>query len=64
MNMIPIDRRINNLEILSKLMNSVAKQCGCRVKYDRIENVLYFIGDATYKRHIAEETLEFFRTAH
>ena len=63
MNMIPIDRRVNNLEILSKLMNSVAKQCDCRVKYDRIDNALCFFGDVTYKRHIAEETLGFFRTA-
>lgn len=63
MNVIPVNRRVNNLEILSKLMNSVAKQCGCRVKYDKNDNTLCFSGDAACQRHIAEETLGFFRSA-
>ena len=63
MNMIPVKRRVNNLEILSKLMNSVAKQWDCRVQYDRIDGVIRFSGDASLRRHIAEETLGFFRPA-
>jgi hypothetical protein len=43
-------------------MNSVAKQCDCRVKYDKNDNALCFDGDASFRRHIAEETLGFFRS--
>jgi hypothetical protein len=63
MNVIPVNRRVNNLEILSKLMNSIAKQCDCRVKYDKNDNTLCFSGDASFRKHIAEETMGFFRSA-
>ncbi len=63
MSTIPVIQRVNNLEILSKLMNSVAKQCDCRVKYDKIGNRLRFSGDAAFRKHIAEETMGFFRSA-
>jgi hypothetical protein len=63
MNAIPVNRQVNNLEILSKLMNSVAKQCDCRVRYDKNHNALCFSGDAAYRKHIAEETMGFFRSA-
>ena len=63
MNEIPINRRVNNLEILCKLMNSVAKQCDCRVKYNPTDNVLCFSGDASFRKYIAEQTLDIFRAA-
>jgi len=49
-----------NLEIVAKLMNSVARKYDCRVMYSRCENSLNFIGDTLYWRHIAEEMMEFF----
>ena len=58
-----IVNQVDNLEIISKLMNSVAKQCGCRVKYSPEEKSLKFYGDKAYRKYIVEETLAFFRTA-
>ena len=62
MNQIRIFQEINNLEIISKIMNSVAKQCGCRVRYNADAGAIYFYGDAGYQEYIAEQTLAFFRT--
>ena len=50
---------INNLEILSKLMNSVAKKCDCAVKYNAKNKSLVFTGDKKYKRLVVEETINF-----
>ena len=55
--------QINNLEIISKLMNSVAKQCGCRVKYNPEDGGIHFFGDTSYQKYIVEETLSFFQAA-
>ncbi len=63
MEQVRIVRHINNLEIISKLMNSVAKQCGCRVKYNPEDGGLHFFGDASYQKYIVEETLSFFHPA-
>ena len=62
MNQIRVFRHINNLEIISKIMNSVAKQCGCRVKYDAKQKAICFYGDTDCQQYIAEQTLDFFRT--
>jgi hypothetical protein len=53
--------RDSNLEIISKLMNSVALQYDCRINYDAKENTLIFCGDDRYMRPIVEETMSFFR---
>ena len=58
-----IIHKSDNLEIISKLMNSVAKQCGCRVKYNRKSGEMLFHGDDNFQRYIVEETLSFFRAA-
>ena len=54
-------KKVNNLEILCKLMDSVAKQFDCRVKYSPDQGICFY-GDAVYKEFIAKETLSFFRT--
>lgn len=58
---IRINRRINNLEIISKLMNSVAKRYGCRIKYDPSDRSLKYYGETSYQKYIAQETLSFFQ---
>ena len=63
MNQIRIFKQINNLEIISKIMNSVAKQCDCRVRYNAEEGAIRFYGDSVYQKYIAETTLSFFRAA-
>lgn len=50
-----------NLEILTILMNSVARKYGCRVEYVSAENRLRFVGDRDCCRHITEETLALFK---
>ena len=57
---IPIVYQIKNLEILTKLLNSVAKKYGCRVEYIANENRLKFHGDDICCKHITEEALSFF----
>ncbi len=52
-------RHINNLEVVSKLMNSVAVKCNCRVGYNPEKNALIFSGDDKYKRYIVEKTAEY-----
>lgn len=47
-----------NLEIMAKLLNSVAQKYDCRVRYNMGENSLKFFGDESCWRHIAEELLE------
>ena len=58
---IPINRKVNNMEIISKLLNSVAKQCDCRVTYNPAEGLLIFSGDTAYQKYITEKTISFFR---
>ena len=50
---------VNNLEIVSKLMNSVAKKCDCSVKYNEKSNSLVFSGDTRYKKMVVQETLAY-----
>lgn len=63
MEQVQIVHKINNLEIISKLMNSVAKQCGCRVKYNPDSGRIRFYGDDSCQKYIVEETLSFFQAA-
>ena len=60
MNKLYIASKNVNLEIIAKLLNSVAAKYGCYVRYDRRENSLKFIGDEDYWKHIVEEVMEFF----
>ena len=60
MNKLYIASKNVNLEIIAKLLNSVAEKYGCYVRYNREENSLKFIGDESYWRHIVEELMEFF----
>ncbi len=60
MHEIPIIHKNKNLEILTKLLNSVAKKYGCRVEYVPDEDTIRFSGDMDCCRHVTEETLAFF----
>jgi hypothetical protein len=60
MNKVPIIYKNVNLEVLTKLLNSVAKRYGCAVEYIAEDNRIAFNGDAECCRHVTEETLAFF----
>lgn len=60
MSIIPIIYKNVNLEILTKLLNSVATRYGCRVDYIAVDNRIVFEGDQECCRHITEEALAFF----
>ena len=61
MEQIHVKRMLNNMAIICKLLNSVAKQCGCKVAYDHQSGNLQFSGDPSYRKFIVEETLSYFR---
>jgi hypothetical protein len=61
MSILKVNRRNQNLELVSKIMNSVAIKYECRVKYNREANALDFSGDDQLRRFIAEETLAVLR---
>lgn len=60
MNLIPVIRKINNREIISKIMDSVAKTCDCRVRYSAQGDCLQFTGDTDCINYIARQTAAFF----
>jgi len=60
MNEIPIIRKNANLEIFTKIINSVAAHYECHVDYIAEENRLAFHGDQDCCKHITEETLALF----
>lgn len=60
MDKIPIVYQNKNLEILTKLLNSVAKKYGCTVEYVAEEDSIRFSGGMDCCRHVTEETLAFF----
>lgn len=60
MKKIPIIYKNANLEVLTKLLNSVAKKYGCSVEYIAEQNRIAFNGDWDCCRHVTEETLAFF----
>ena len=60
MNKLYIASKNVNMEILAKLLNSVAEKYECFVRYNQDENSLSFLGDESYWRHIVEEMMEMF----
>jgi len=60
MDAIPIIRKSANLEIFTKIVNSVAAKYDCRVDYIAVENRLSFHGDKECCRHITAEALALF----
>jgi hypothetical protein len=58
MSVIRINHKIDNLEIMAKLLNSVATNYDCRVKYNRSSRQVQFFGEDAYKLHFIEETLD------
>ena len=63
MSVLKVHHRNQNLELVSKIMNSVAIKYECRVKYNPEANALDFSGDIQLRRFIAEETLAVLRGA-
>jgi hypothetical protein len=60
MNKLYIASKNVNLEIIAKLLNSVAEKYGCYVRCEKRENSLKFMGDECHWVHIIEELMEFF----
>jgi len=60
MTVLPIVIKNANLEILTKILNSVAEKYDCHVECSAEENRLDFHGDRDCCRHITEETLAIF----
>jgi len=60
---LPIVVRNKNLEILAKMINSVAVKYECRVEYIDDEDRLEFHGDRDCCRQITAETLALFPAA-
>jgi hypothetical protein len=49
-----------NLEVIAKLINSVAQRYDCYVQYISRDNSLKFHGEEATWRHIIEEVMAFF----
>ncbi|MGD9367873.1 MAG: hypothetical protein PVH87_19385 [Desulfobacteraceae bacterium] len=60
MRKIPIILKNVNIEVMTKLLNSVAKRYGCHVEYIAEDNRIQFKGDISCCRHVTEEVLAFF----
>ncbi len=60
MSVININKKRNNLELVSKLMDSVCVKYDCSVRYNDENGTVDFIGDETYKSYIIEETMNIF----
>ena len=56
MSAIRINWQNSNLEILSKLLDSIAAKYNCRVKYDSSRRKMTFFGTEACKSHVIEET--------
>ena len=57
MSAIRIVKQNKNLEILSKLLDSVAAKYNCRVKYNPSRRKMQFVGTEACKTHVIEETM-------
>ena len=57
MSAIRINRKNDNLEIMAKLLNSVAANYDCRVKYNSSSRQVQFVGEEVYKPYVIEETI-------
>ncbi len=60
MDTVKINHKSKNLELVSKLMNSVATKYDCSVKYHDESGTIQFTGDESYKPYIAQETMGIF----
>jgi len=60
MHKIPIIYKNKNLEILTKLLNSVAKKYGCTVEYLAEDDRIRFSGGMDCCKHVTEEVLALF----
>jgi hypothetical protein len=49
-----------NIEIISKLLNSIAKKYHCSIKYEKFDHVIHFHGNKSYQHQIIEEFLSLF----
>ena len=56
MSAIRIVKQNGNLEILSKLLDSVAAKYDCRVKYNSRRRKMQFFGTEACQTHVIEET--------
>ena len=63
MSVFKINRKSTNLELVSKLMNSVAVKYNCRVRYNPETETVCFNGNDACRSFIAEETLNLFSGA-
>ena len=63
MNVFKINTRNYNLELISKLMNSVARKYNCRIQFDDHNHRMRFSGHERYQQSIVEETLQLFEHA-
>ena len=61
MSAIRINRKDDNLEIMAKLLNSVAANYDCRVKYNSSSRKVRFVGEEVYKPFVIEETISLLR---
>ncbi len=60
MSVIKINRKNTNVEVVSKLMDSVCSKYDCSVEYNPENGTVDFHGDEIYKSFIAEETMNLF----
>lgn len=61
MNTLKINYLNNNAEILSKILNSVARKYDCQVRFDAQQGRVSYVGDPTLKCFIVEEAREMFQ---
>lgn len=57
-NMIAIKKVTNNTELLSKLLNSVARKYDCGAKFSTVSGELHYEGEEACRQYIIDETLE------
>lgn len=61
MNPLPISEKNGNLEIVAKITDSIVKEYGCRVKFDKERGQIDLIGDDYCKEivsHVIQELME------
>jgi len=63
-NMIAVKKVTNNNELLSKLLNSVARKYDCGAKFSTVSGELHYDGDEACRQHIIDETLEMISKQH
>jgi hypothetical protein len=56
--MIEIKKVTNNTELLSRLLNSVARKYDCGAKFSTASGVLHYESDEACRQPIIDETLE------